>query len=192
MQYAVMERAMLRLRRARNALGLVLILMIASNLLLVWQVLNTRSQMILVPSRVSDGMVAQGGGDIRYLEALALDAVQAMYTLSPATTSYSRSVIDRVSNPAEREVLLKRFDDVASDIKKREISTVFMPEKIDHDLGQLLLVVTGQFATYLGTNKVAEDRRVIRVAFAEFGGSVRVARIERLAEKPTNPEGPAP
>lgn len=192
MQFSSMERAMLRFRRARNALGIVLLVMILSNLLLVWQVLNTRSQMILVPSRVSDGMVAQGGGDIRYLEALALDAVQAMYTLSPATTSYSRSVIDRVSNPAEREVLLKRFDDTASDIKKREISTVFMPEKIDHDLAGLLLVVTGQFSTYLGTNKVAEDRRVIRVAFAEFGGSVRVARIERLAELPTDPEGNTP
>lgn len=192
MQVAVLEQKLIRLQRARNALGLVLIIMIFSNLLLAWQVLNTRSQMILVPSRVSDGMIAQGGGDVRYLESLALDAVQAMYTLSPATSDYSRSVIDRVANPTERETLLRRFDEVAEDIRKREISTVFMPEKIDHDLANLTLLVTGQFATYLGTNKVGEERRAIRIVFAEFGGSVRIARIERIADAPTQPAGDTP
>lgn len=192
MQVAVLEQKLIRLQRARNALGLVLIVMIFSNLLLAWQVLNTRSQMILVPSRVSDGMIAQGGGDVRYLESLALDAVQAMYTLSPATSDYSRSVIDRVANPTEREILLRRFDEVAEDIRKREISTVFMPEKIDHDLANLTLLVTGQFGTYLGTNKVGEERRAIRIVFAEFGGSVRIARIERIADAPTQPAGDTP
>jgi conjugal transfer pilus assembly protein TraE len=188
MNFAVMETSMGRLRRARNALGLVSLALIGSNLLLSWQVLQTHSQTILIPSRVSDGMVAQGGGDVRYLEALSLDATQAMYTVSPATTTYSRQVIERVANPIERDALLKPFDEVAEDIKKREISTVFLPEKIDHDLAKLTLTVSGQFATYLGTTRVSEERRTIRVTFSEFGGSVRVARIERLVDPVQGPE----
>lgn len=187
MTFSEMERAMARMRNGRNAMGLVCLVMVAANLLLAVQVLQKTSQTILIPSRVSDGMVAQGGGDIRYLEALSLDAVQAMYTLSPATSAYSRQVIERLANPSERETLLKAFDDVAADIKTREISTVFMPEKIDHDLEHLTLTVTGQFATYLGTTKVSDERRLIRVKFSEFGGSVRVAKIDRIAEQ--KPEG---
>ena len=188
MDFAVMETSMGRLRRARNALGLVSLALIGSNLLLSWQVLQTHSQTILIPSRVSDGMVAQGGGDVRYLEALSLDATQAMYTVSPATTTYSRQVIERVANPIERDALLKRFDEVAADIKTREISTVFLPEKIDHDLAKLTLTVSGQFATYLGTTRVSEEPRTIRVTFSEFGGSVRVARIERIIDQVQGPE----
>lgn len=188
MNFAVMETSLGRLRRARNALGLVSLALIGSNLLLSWQVLQSHSQTILIPSRVSDGMVAQGGGDVRYLEALSLDATQAMYTVSPATTTYSRQVIERVANPVERDALLKRFDEVAADIKSREISTVFLPEKIDHDLAKLTLTVSGQFATYLGTTRVKEEPRTIRVTFSEFGGSVRVARIERLIDQVQGPE----
>lgn len=183
MNFSKMEVAMTRLRRARNVLGIACGTLIGANLLLAWQVAQTHSQTILIPSRISDGMVAQGGGDVRYLEALSLDAVQAMYTLSPATTTYSRQVIERVANPVERGALLKRFDEVAEDISKREISTVFLPEKIDHDLVKLALKVTGQFVTYLGTTRVSEEHRVIQVTFSEFGGSVRVARIERLADQ---------
>ena len=189
MDYLSLARSMTRLRRARNAMGLVSLVLIASNAALSWQVMQTHSQTILIPSRVSDGMVAQGGGDVRYLEALSLDATQAMYTVSPATTRYSRQVIERLANPVERDALLKRFDEVADDIAKREISTVFLPEKIDHDLAQLTLTISGQFATYLGTTRVSEEARVIRVGFSEFGGSVRVARIERVVAAP---QGPAP
>ncbi len=187
MDYASLSNSMTRLRRARNALGLVALTLIAANALLSWQVLQSHSQTILIPSRVSDGMVAQGGGDVRYLEALSLDATQAMYTVSPATTRYSRQVIERLANPVERDALLKRFDEVADDIAKREISTVFLPEKIDHDLAHLILTISGQFATYLGTTRVSEEPRVIRITFSEFGGSVRVARIERVVAAPPVP-----
>ena len=47
---------------------------------------------MLVPSRVSDGMVAVGAVDARFVEALALDAVYAFYNVSPETASYGRRV----------------------------------------------------------------------------------------------------
>lgn len=181
MNFPAMEKQMQLYRRSRNALTAVLAVMLATNLLLAWLLVQKTSQTILIPSRVSDGMVAQGSGDIRYLEALSLDAVQAMYTLSPATTIYSRAVIERLASPADRNKLLQLFDDTSRDIRTREISTVFLPEKIEHDMPKLTLRVTGMFATYIDTTKVTEERRVIQVVFTEFGGSVRVARIDRLA-----------
>lgn len=181
MQFPALEKRMQTYRRGRNALAAVLAVMLAANLLLAWLLVQKTSQTILIPSRVSDGMIAQGAGDIRYLEALSLDAVQAMYTLSPATTIYSRQVIERLASPADRDKLLQIFDDTSRDIRTREISTVFLPEKIEHDMPNMTLRVTGMFATYIDTTKVTEERRAIQVVFAEFGGSVRVARIERIA-----------
>ncbi len=103
---------------------------------------------MLIPSRVSDGMVARGAADVRYIEALSLDAVYAMYTVSPATIRYGRDVIERISAAEDRARLLDAYDDIADDIKLRRISTVFRPEKIEHNLPRLQIVVEGMLSTY--------------------------------------------
>lgn len=165
-------------QRARNALAMVLGVSIGANLLLSYRISQENTQVVLIPSRVSDGMVARGAVDVRYIEALSLDAVYAMYTVSPATVTYGRGVIERLASGEDRGRLLESFDDVAQDIRLRRISTVFRPEKIEHNLGRLQITVVGSLATYLDTTQVSAVPRRILLTFVEEGSSIRLSRME--------------
>lgn len=178
MNFATLSKKMKAAQRARNGLALVLCVSIGTNMLLGYRISQENTQVILIPSRVSDGMVARGAADVRYIEALSLDAVYAMYTVSPGTVAYGRTVIERLSSASDRARLLDAYDDITEDIKRRRISTVFRPGKIAHDLSRLQVIVDGSLATYLDTTEVNATRRRIKISFVEEGASIRLSRIE--------------
>lgn len=180
MNVSVLSRKMKAAQRARNLLAVFLGLSIAANFALSYRISQTDSQVVLVPSRVSDGMVARGAADIRYIEALSLDAVYAMYTVSPATIRYGRDVIERIAAAPDRARLLAAYDDIADDIRLRRISTVFRPGRIGHDLERLQITVDGTLATYLDTTEVTNGPRRLLLTFVEEGASIRLSRIELL------------
>ncbi|MFC3058415.1 TraE/TraK family type IV conjugative transfer system protein [Paenirhodobacter populi] len=180
MNFDTLSRRMKSAQRARNMVAVLLAVAVAANLLLSLRVAQENTQVVLIPSRVSDGMVARGAADIRYIEALSLDAVYAMYTISPGTIRYGRDVIDRISSAQDRARLLEYYDDIAEDIRLRRISTVFRPEKIEHNLARLQITVDGNLATYLDTTEVSRGRRRILLGFVEEGSSIRLSRMELL------------
>lgn len=178
MNFDSLSRKMKAAQRARNGLAVVLAVSITANLLLSYHISQENTQVVLIPSKVSDGMVARGGADIRYIEALSLDAVYAMYTVSPGTIRYGRDVIERIAAAQDRARLLDSYDDIAEDIRLRRISTVFRPEKIEHNLARLQITVEGTLATYLDTTEVSNTRRRIMLTFVEEGSSIRLSRME--------------
>lgn len=178
MNFDTLSRKMKAAQMARNGLAVLVLVSVATNALLALRISQENTQIVLVPSRVADGMVARGAADIRYIEAVALDAVYAMYTVSPQTLSYGRTVIERVSAAADRARLLEQYDSVGDDIRLRRISTVFRPEKIEHNLAQLQVAVVGSLATYLDTTEITTAPRRILLTFVQEGSSIRLSRVE--------------
>lgn len=163
---------------ARNALLIGVGLSLTTNVLLSLRLSADSTQVVLVPTRVGDGVVARGSVDVRHMESIALDAVYAMYNISPGTIRYGRDVIERVASAQQRARLLEQYDDVAEDIRLRRISTVFRPVKITHDLGRLQVTVEGRLSTYLNTVEVSDAPRTIVLTFSEEAASVRLSQIE--------------
>lgn len=184
MNFQVLNTQLRRARQGRNATAALLVAMIVANVGLSIRLAVQNDQVVLVPTRVSDGMVARGSVDVRYMEALALDAVYAMYTTSPNTTSYGRAVVERVAAASQRGELVEQFDEVARDIIERKISTVFFPDRIEHNPAALQIIVYGELGTYLETMQVAREARSILLTFVQEGAGVRLARIERLKVSP--------
>lgn len=180
MNFDTLKKKMYAAQRARNVLVVMLAVSITGNTFQSWKMSQESTQVVLIPTRVSDGMVARGAADIRYIEAVTLDAVYAMYTVSPETVKYGRTVIERISAAQDRARLLDAYDDIADDIRLRRISTVFRPEKIEHRMDQLQVVVTGNLATYLDTSEVNNSRRKILLTYVEEGSSIRLSRVELM------------
>ena len=153
------------------------VIMMIANLMLSGAYTQVERTTVLVPSRVSDGMVAAGAVDARYVESLALDAVYAFYNVSPETASYGRRVVERLSSLRDRPALLDAFDSVSDDIRDRRITTTFFPEQIDHDIDGLNVIVTGSLATFIETQRVSREPRVVTLQFVEEASSVRLARM---------------
>lgn len=178
MNFDTIKARMYAAQRARNIVTGLLVISIGANFLLSWRMSQESTQVVLIPSRVSDGMVARGSADIRYIEAITLDALYAMYTISPNTISYGRNVIERIAAAQDRARLLDAYDDIAEDIRLRRISTVFRPERFEHNLARLQVAVVGNLATYLDTTEVSNSPRKILFTFVEEGSSTRLSRVE--------------
>jgi conjugal transfer pilus assembly protein TraE len=180
MEFAALDRSVRTARRGRNLAVVLLVTMIGANALLGLRLLNQSNQVVLIPTQVSDGMVARGAVDKRYVEALALDAVYAMYNATPETLDYGRQVLDRLSSLRERSAILDQYDRIATDMRERKISTVFFPEKLEHNYATYEIVVDGFLKTYVETTFVTSERRRILLRFVPQAGSVRLAAITRL------------
>ena len=88
MEYQHLERKFKRRGLARNALLVTLLVMITANGLLALRIFNQSNQVVLIPTHIADGMVARGAVDKRYIEALTLDAIYALYNVSPNALDY--------------------------------------------------------------------------------------------------------
>jgi conjugal transfer pilus assembly protein TraE len=180
MDFQKLQRKYRSAKMGRMVLSLVSIILLLSNLLLVFKIYNTSNQIVLIPTSITDGMVARGATDKRYIEAIALDAVYGLYNASPATLAYGREIIERVSSTRNRNQLLKRYDEISNDIRERDISTVFQPRQIEHNFDKLEVIIEGDLKTYLNTVRVSIEPRRIKLNFVVEAGSVRLSGINLL------------
>lgn len=180
MTFDKLQKTLRRTRMQRNAILALAAIMVASNVALAMRLVTQTNQVVLVPTSVADGMVARGASDKRYLEALALDAVYALYNASPSNVSYGRTVIERLAAARDRNDLLKHYDEVSNDLRERDISTVFFPRTIEHNPEQLEVVVEGDLQTFLNTVHVASEQRRLLLKFRIEAGSVRLTAISKL------------
>ncbi|AVX06006.1 hypothetical protein MXMO3_03503 (plasmid) [Maritalea myrionectae] len=180
MDVLVLQKRLHSAQWGRTIFVVLFAFMVAVNGLLAFKLFNTSNQVVLIPTSITDGMVARGAVDVRYLEAVALDAAYGLYNTSPNNLNYGRNVIERVSSVAHRGRLLELYDEVAKDIKKRDISTVFEPHTIEHNFDDKTLVIKGQLETYLNSKLVSTEPRWIFMSFVIEAGSVRLAKISKL------------
>lgn len=165
-------------RRGRNIGFALLVAMVAANVALSFKIYRETNQVVLVPSQIADGMVARGAVDRRYVEALAVDAVHAMYTVNPETLDYGRNAVSRLARDGDRARLLAAYDRVGEDMRVRKISTVFFMDRMETSVDGMKVRVFGQLATFLDTSRTDLEARVVLVTFAHQGASVRVSGIQ--------------
>jgi len=177
MDFARLNTQLRNARLQRNVVVAVLIFMLVINAMLVSTLSRTTRTTVLIPSRISDGMVAAGAVDQRYVEGLALDAVYSIYNASPETTGNGRQVVERLASVRDRARLLQQYDDVSNDLKERRISTRFERNRMEFDPSSLTMRVTGRLTTYVETEVVNVDERVVVLRFVEEAASVRLSAM---------------
>ncbi|WP_299969413.1 TraE/TraK family type IV conjugative transfer system protein [uncultured Roseobacter sp.] len=180
MNFDAMNRQLKVARRSRNVFAAFGMLLLVIVMLLSATLMTTHRTTVLVPSRVSDGMVSNGHVDPRYVEAIALDAVYSFFNSSPESTAYGRQALERIASIRTRPTLLDAYDEVADDIRERKITTVFFVNEIEHDWTALEVTVKGSLSTYIETSFVTREDREVVLRFAREASSVRLADFEVL------------
>ncbi|MEP2780809.1 MAG: TraE/TraK family type IV conjugative transfer system protein [Pseudoruegeria sp.] len=183
MEFSALNRNLKTARRTRNILALVSFSLLCVTLLLSLTLARTTRTTVLVPTRISDGMVASGNVDPRYVEGLALDAVYAFYNTSPETTERSRTTVERLASTRHRAKLLEAFDEIANDIRERDISTVFFVQKIQTNIRDLEITVVGNLKTFINTTEIHTRRASVKVALTREASSARLASMEVISDE---------
>ena len=127
------------------------------------------------PAGARPDSVALTGPVAELFDALS-DALEEGPPQDPSPAE-RRRVVERLSSLRDRPRLLDAFDAVSDDIRERRITTTFFPEKLEHDLDGLRVVVTGTLATFIETQRVSRAPRLITLVFVEEASSVRLASM---------------
>lgn len=183
MEFAALDRSLRTARRSRNIFALFTSVLLAIVLMLAVTLTKTTRTTVLVPTTISDGMVASGTVDMRYVEALALDAVYAFYNTSPNTTDRAREVVERLSSTRDRAALLEAFDKIASDIRARKITTVFFVSRLETNLDGMRIEVVGSLRTFIETKLITSKPVRVRVSLVREASSARLAAMEVVEEE---------
>lgn len=144
-----------------------------------------KQSVVLIPSRVSDGMVAVGALDTRYIEAIALDTIYALFNVSQGTTDYSRIVLQRVTSADQRQAVMRIWETSIQDYQRRNISTTFLPLSIEYQLNLDRVLVRGDLRTFIGNTMVSNDAKTTAVYFTQEAGSYRVSGIQEINQDAT-------
>ncbi len=144
-----------------------------------------KQSVVLVPSHVSDGMVAVGARDTRYIEAIALDTIYALFNVSQGTTEYSRNVLHRVTAADQLQEVLAIWETSIEDYQRRKISTTFLPLSIEYQLNLDRVLVRGDLRTFIGNTMVSNSEKITAVYFTQEAGSYRVSGIQEINEDET-------
>ena len=183
MTFDALDRSLRGARRSRNLFALLSMILLAVVLLLSVTLAKATRTTILVPTRVSDGMVASGTVDTRYVEALALDAVYAFYNTSPNTTDRGRTIVERLASARDRSLLLETFDTIADDIRARKITTVFFISRLETQIDGLTIDVIGNLRTFIETEAINSKPVRVRVSLVKEASSARLASMRVMPEE---------
>ena len=164
----------------RNIFVATVLFLLALVGLLAFSLSQKEQRVVLIPSRVSDGMIAYGAKDTRYIEALALDTVYAMFNISPGSTSYTKTVLTRITTAESRAEILEAVDESTQDYKRRKITTTFFPHSIEYHLDKDRVIIPGILKTFISNSLVASEEKLIAVIFKPEAGSYRVHQIKEL------------
>ena len=188
MKRALMETGVRRARDARLALGGLLVLSMAVNLVLAMGLGLREAVTVLVPA-VSGPAWAVGGGSLggragaRYLEDMARTVAVTLLTLTPENAAHVRRAAARMSAPEARGAIGAWVEAEAGRMAGRDLATAFYPDTIEADPEALTAEIAGELATWIGREEVSRDKRRYRLAFRIEAGRIGLLRFEQLEDR---------
>ena len=181
-----MDAAVRRVRDARLALGLLLVLSMTANLALTVGFAGRETATVLVPAvsgpawEVGGGGVGMGRAGARYLEDMARTVAVTLLTLTPENAAHVRAAAARLSHASARGAIGAWVEAEAARMAGRDLASAFYPAAIEADPARLTVEVTGELVTWIGREESSREDRRYRLAFRVDAGRIGLLRFEQM------------
>ena len=180
-----MDAAVRRVRDARLALSLLLVLSMTANLALTVGFAGRESVTVLVPA-VSGPAWEVGGGagpaGARYLEDMARTVAVTLLTLTPENAGHVRAAAARLAPASARGAIGAWVEAEAARMAGRDLASAFYPAAIEADPARLTVEVAGELVTWIGREEAAREDRRYRLAFRVDAGRIGLLRFEQMED----------
>lgn len=139
--------------KQRNLLVCGIGLSLATNLVLSLVLIQKDERVILVPMNVLDHRLVYEEGDFNdtYLIDWANSLLRELLTVNPETVDFQNKKFLELS--LSSNLLKEKLEQLARDIKRDHVSTVFYPKTFSIDRASHQIIVVGTFMTYFGHDK---------------------------------------
>ena len=172
-----------RARDVRLALGALLALSVAANLVLGHGLATRERVTVLVPAVSGPAWeVGESWAGRRYLEDAARTAAVTLLTLTPENAAHVREAAARLAAPEARGAIGAWVAAEAERMARRDLTTAFYPRRIEGAPEDLSVEIAGELATWIGREEAFRERRRYRLAFRVDAGRLGLVRFEQLED----------
>ena len=183
MRREAMDSERRRSRDARLALGALLALSVAANLVLGYGLGLRERVTVLVPAVSGPAWeIGESWAGRRYLEDAARTAAVTLLTLTPENAPHVREAAARLAAPEARGAIGAWVAAEAERMARRDLTTAFYPRRIESAPQDLSVEIAGELATWIGREEAFRERRRYRLAFRVDAGRLGLVRFEQLED----------
>lgn len=167
----------------RNLLLIGLGLSLSVNIMLSVFVLSKRHSVVLLPTIRSGGAYEIGDRINRaYLEDTARTIIHTLLNVTPGVRENVLESLLAQTHPSFYGEFRRYFSDWMEEVKSRNIATAFYPLSIRSDPATLQVTIKGILRSYIGSQKVDEERVTYLMTFDYTGTRLTLARLTEERE----------
>ncbi|MEL7322569.1 MAG: type IV conjugative transfer system protein TraE [Pseudomonadota bacterium] len=146
--------------RQRNMLAFSALVLSLAIVLLAYALATKEERIILTPTLLADTELTTRVPSPEYLEQVTRDISNLFLNRHPHNLSYFRENILRLSDPTAHGQIEAALMATERRLLATRTSTVFYPTEIFVDPERLYSEIKGELHTYLGPERVSEDRKI--------------------------------
>lgn len=169
--------------KQRNWLLFFLSISLIVNFILIIFAFKQKRTTVIVPADFSRPFeISNKGVSREYLEMISFNLLQSLNLTPESADAMKKRFLNRV-HPSVYGEVKKQLDQLAEEVKTRQIGTVFtLSELITSSLNSLTVEASGYFSTYLGTKQIHQELRRYRLRFLYRGGILSLVEFLEIEE----------
>jgi type IV conjugative transfer system protein TraE len=174
--------------RIRNGFVIVSAISILSNLILSYAIYSQEKFVVVTPAFISqEYTISKKHVSTGYLQDTARVTAVTMLSMTPNNTKFIEETILRHVDPEFFGELKQQLYALAGDIKKRQVSTVFIPVEVNvvHE-AEFTAEVIGDLLTFVGKQQTGFERKTYRMSFNYAGAGLLLKEFYEVKNDKNN------
>lgn len=168
----------------RILLSVVGALLLIINLLLSLYIFLQDKQTIIVPSFIPrEFNVTTKTASSEYIELMARDIAMQVLNLTQENYEYTKNSLLRIAHPTSYGQLKTQLDELATDIRDRNLSINFTISNIVVDQEGQSAQVSGYLETKVGSKTVSRDLKTYSILFSYVAGTLTLRNFFEVAHE---------
>lgn len=186
MQYTVAQEKIQFLSRMLRYFLLISIGLLISNIFLTWLVgwSFAHQKRTIVPAIISKSFtVSDTTVDASYLRQMALFFTSERLNITPSNINQSHTTILQYTDSKFYHEFTSILSNEKQAVIKQNISSVFYPEEVIPNSGDLSVVINGSLTHWVGNVALSSARKSYQLKFSYRSGNLKVLSFSEIKEK---------
>ncbi len=186
MKYQTAQTKLQTLSGRLHYLLLVSIGLLIANIFLVWLVSWSfgHQKRTIIPADFNQAItISDNQVDAVYLRQMGLFFISERLNLTPNNVEHNHQIILQYSDVRFYHEFVGILGKEKEEIIKQNISSVFYPEEVVPNLGDLTLLVKGSLARWVGSTPLDPMKKSYLIKFSYHSGNLKVVEFTEVVER---------
>jgi conjugal transfer pilus assembly protein TraE len=171
------------IRLQRNLLLMFSILLLLSNILMVFVIKDKEKLVVLTPTLDKELTIGTSFVSEDYLLLRAEQITSLLFNIRQENCDYNSAQLLRQVSSNEKYEFQTQLDEFIKDVKQKKYYYVFNKQAYEIDNQKLTVKFTGYLDTFLNDKKITSNFKIFKIAFSNQKGIVTLTSFEEVQDE---------